>query len=143
MDIQTIRRTEPLRHVAIARFVAAAPLLAIGAQHLLGSAPLLPILRGTPIPFPELNAVAGSVTEVVAGLLLASGAFARIGAVFAVGAMAVALFTHATFTPYVPQGASVAFTWPDEPPILLPLVVLAASLYVLARGAGSWSVDAR
>ena len=137
LAIRTDRSTAPL----VARLAAAAPLVAIGVQHLTGAAPLLPIIQGTPLPLPELNAAIGPVIQVVAGILLALGLFARVGALMGIGAMAVALFSHATFTPYVPVGATELFVWADEPPIALPLAVLAATVLVAIRGAGRLSFD--
>ena len=112
----------------VARVVAAVPLLAIGVQHLTGAAPMLPILEGAGVPFPELNAVLAPIGEVVAGLLLLSGLFPRVGGMMAVGSMLGALFAH------------VRFDWADEPPIALPLVVLTLAAFVALKGAGSFAV---
>ena len=142
MNQATLRHTRSEWSPTIARAVAALPLLGIGFLHASGAAPLLPILHGTPIPFPELNAVVGTGMELLAGVLLALGVFARLGGVIAAGSMAVALVAHATFAPYTPVGASQPFTWPDEPSLLLPLVVLAAASWVVLRGAGRFSLDA-
>ena len=49
--------------------------------------------------------------------------------------MAIAVYAHI-----------VIDAWPNaegEPPLALPLVVAACAAYVLWRGAGRWSVDAR
>jgi len=45
--------------------------------------------------------------------------------------MTVALYAH------------VRADWTDEPPIVLPIAVLAASIYILWRGGGAWSVDGK
>ena len=141
--MKILRQTNPTSTpLAVARIVAAAPLIGIGLQHILGTAPLLPILLGTPIPMPELNAAIGPWTQVLGGLLLLVGFFARAGGLLGAGAMAAALFAHVTFEQYVPAGATEAFTWADEPPIALPVIVLVASLMVAAGGAGRLSADA-
>lgn len=139
-SIQSIRQTEAQWGGPIARLVAGLPLLLIGVQHLTGAAPLEPILRGTPIPFPELNALAASIMEPVAALLLLSGGFARIGGLLGLGAMAGAFVSHLTFEAYERIDGSV-FAWPDEPSIALPIGVTVACLYVLFAGGGKFSLD--
>jgi len=87
--LASIRRTQPLKHILIARLIAGLPLL---------------VLRG---------------------------ALSRSGAAIGCGSMAVALYAHITAD------------WPDEPPIVLPIAVLVAAVYVLWRGGGAWSLDVR
>ena len=128
--VVAVRRTEPLRHVLVLRLLAGLPLLGIGVQHLVGTAPLLPILQEAGIPFPELNAAIAPGMEVLAGLLLLSGLFGRVGGLIGANSMVVALYTHAVAD------------WADEPPLLLPVAVLAGALYVVARGSGRYSFDA-
>jgi len=82
--LQSVRRTRPLKHVLIARLIAGFPLLGLNIMHLIGAAPLRPILDAANIPMPGINTILAPVLGVLAGLLLLSGAFARIGA--AIGA---------------------------------------------------------
>ena len=88
-----------------------------------------PILVGAGIPLPELNATIAPIFEILAGILLLSGAFARVGGLIAVGAMAMATYSH------------VVFDWDTEPPIAMPIVILLAAVFVIWKGAGAWSVD--
>jgi len=120
-----------LKRVVITRLIAGLPLAGISVMHLVGAAPLKPILESAKIPIPDVSAILAAVLGMLAGLMLLSGAFARVGAAIACGSMAVALYAHLTAD------------WPDESPIVLPIAVLAASLYVLWRGGGAWSVDGR
>ncbi len=113
-----------MRHVAVIRILASLPLIGIGIMHLVGAAPLLPIIEGAGIPFPELNALVAPVVQILAGFMLLTGFGVRVGAFLALGTMAGALFAH------------VRFDWADEPPIALPLMVMAGASYVLVRGAG-------
>lgn len=129
--MKQITQTTNQKSTAIARILVALPLLVIGVQHVIGVAPLEPILRGAGIPFPELNAIAGPVVQLLAGALLISGYFARLGAALAIPAMGIAVYTH------------LVHNWPDEPPIALPITLIVLSLYVLWRGAGAWSLDLR
>ncbi|MEM9372972.1 MAG: DoxX family protein [Planctomycetota bacterium] len=129
--IGRITSTDSSKATIVPRALAAVPLIGINIQHLTGAAPLRPILEGANIPMPGVNAVLGPVFGVIAGLLLISGAFARVGSAIAVGSMGMAIYAHAVHD------------WADEPPIVLPVVVLLAGAWVLWKGAGAWSVDGR
>lgn len=131
MKMKQITQTSNLKSAAIARILVSLPLLLIGGQHLIGVAPLEPILRGAGIPLPELNAIVGPFVQLLAGCFLISGYFARIGATLTIPAMGMALYTH------------LVHDWTDEPPIALPVVLIILSAFVLWRGAGSWSFDLR
>ena len=113
LSLAQLRKTEPHTAGLVARLLAGAPLLLIGIQHLTGAAPLEPILRGTPIPFPELNALMASVMEPVAALFLLSGGFARIGSLLGLGAMGGAFGAHLLFEPYALADGSL-FSWPGR-----------------------------
>ncbi len=128
-NIRALLSTRPLKHMIVARLIAGLPLVGIGAMHLAGAAPMRPILEAAGIPMPGLNAALAPLMEILAGALLLSGTAVRVGAVIAAISMAVALYAHAVAD------------WQDEPPVVLPLAVLLAALYVLVRGAGAWSVD--
>ncbi|MGJ8724656.1 MAG: DoxX family protein [Roseibacillus sp.] len=127
--MKQITQTTNQKSAAIARILIAVPLLAISSQHLIGIAPLEPILRGAGVPFPELNAIVGPVLQLLAGALLVSGYFARVGAALTIPAMGMATYTH------------LVYDWADEPPLALPLLLIALSIFVIWKGAGSWSFD--
>lgn len=113
-----------MRHLAVIRILAALPLVVIGAMHLVGAAPMLPILEGAGMPLPELSARVAPVVEVVAGLLLLTGFQVRLGALLAMVTMGGALFAH------------LRYDWEDEPPIAIPMFVMLGATWVFARGAG-------
>ena len=129
MDLDELRRTDPARTLLLARLLAAVPLVGIGLQHLTGAAPLAPILESACLPWPELSATVAPLGQLLAGALLAVGFWARLAGLLGAVQMVVALYTQ------------VVVDWTEEPPLLLPIVVLAASLAVLWRGAGPWSLD--
>lgn len=129
--MRQITRTTNQKSPAIIRILVSLPLLGIGIQHLIGTAPLEPILRGAGIPFPELNNVIGTGAEILAGAFLLTGFFARAGAALTIPTMAMALYAHAVFD------------WADEPPVILPIALILGSLYVIWKGAGAWSLDLR
>jgi putative oxidoreductase len=129
VEADMLLRTERVKHVIVARVLAGGLLLVFGLMHLLGMAPLRPILEGAGMPAPGLGAVLIPLMQVIAGASLLAGFYARVGAGLAIAVMLGALFTHLTHD------------WPDEPPMVMPIVVLAAAAYVLWRGGGAWSVD--
>jgi uncharacterized membrane protein YphA (DoxX/SURF4 family) len=114
-----------MKPIAIIRILASLPLIGIGVMHLVGVAPLLPIVEGAGFPFPELSARLAPIAQILAGLLLLTGIQARVGALLALGTMAGALLAH------------LRFDWADEPPMLLPILVIAGAVTILLRGPGS------
>jgi uncharacterized membrane protein YphA (DoxX/SURF4 family) len=132
--LDSLRRTGSAKWPIAPRLVAALPLAGFGSFHLTGMTPLMEILELAGIPFPSLNYFLAPVLMVLAGLSLGLGFHARLGAVLASGAMIVAAYSKLVIT-----------EWPGpvEPPLALPLVVLAACAVVLVVGAGAWSLDGR
>jgi putative oxidoreductase len=109
----------------IFREVFAFVYLVHGLQKLFG------MFGGQVVPLASMLGAA-AIIELVAGLLLLVGLFTRPAAFIASGEMAAAYFiAHFPRSP-----------WPvlngGEPPVLLCF----AFLYIAARGAGPWSVDA-
>ncbi|MFO0829040.1 MAG: DoxX family protein [Phycisphaerales bacterium] len=129
-----VRTTGSQRWLIVPRLIAALPMAVFGSFHLTGMTPMMEILRRASIPFPEVNYYVGPLVMVAAGLSLGFGFHARIGAVLGIGAMLVATYSKV-----------VIDEWPGamQPPIALPIVVLAACLVVLWKGAGAWSADRR
>jgi uncharacterized membrane protein YphA (DoxX/SURF4 family) len=133
--IEQIRQTDTSKRVAILRIVAGLPLAIFGAMHLADPASFRTILEASHVPFIELNLIAAPITEIIAGLFLITGYFARLGGLGG----AVTMFAAAWSTAIL-AGIPTA---PEVPPMPLPLAVLAISTYVLWRGAGAWSLDGR
>ncbi len=134
--MKTIQKTCSCKAVGIARIIIALPLLGIGAQHLLGTAPLKPILEAVNMPMADLNAVLAPILQVVAGALLISGFFARIGALLAIATMLGALYAHFTLDPVAhPEIAA------NLPPVFLPILIAVLSIALLIKGAGAFSLD--
>ncbi len=86
------------------------------------------------IPFQTLNLYFVPAAEMLIGVLLLLGVFARLGALVAMPMMIVATYVH-----IVVKDPNLFPLQPEEP--FIPVVVLALSGYVLCRGAGSWSLD--
>lgn len=131
-----LQSTGDERHLIVPRLVAGLPLLVIGLAHVFDdTAPMRPLVEAAGLPAPALLSPIAVAIEIVAGALLLLGLYARLGALIAIPAMFVAVYAHL-----------VIDAWPNaggEPPIALPLVVIACAGYVLLRGAGAWSFDRR
>jgi uncharacterized membrane protein YphA (DoxX/SURF4 family) len=132
--LHSLRRTGPTAWPIAPRLVAALPLAGFGSFHMTGMTPLMEILELAGIPFPSLNYFLAPALMVLAGLSLGFGFYTRLGAVLGTGAMIVATYSKLMIT-----------EWPGpvEPPLALPLVVIAACVIVLVVGAGTWSLDHR
>lgn len=132
-----VRATEPFRHLLLPRIVAGAPLLGIGLAHVfVAEAPMRPLVEAAGFPFAAVTSPVAVAVEIVAGLSLLLGLWARIGGILAIPTMLGALYAHAVIDVW-PNGAD------NEPPLVLPIVVMVGAAYVLWRGAGRWSFDQR
>lgn len=82
---ERIRHTRPYRYTLLLRVVAGVPLLGIGLAHVFApEAPMRPLVEAAGIPFAAVVAPVAVAIEVVAGLSLLLGLWARIGALLAV-----------------------------------------------------------
>lgn len=90
------------------------------------------------IPFYTFSLWLGPIVEMVAGLLLILGFLSRIGGLIGVAFMIAATYAHLVVDPeFLPFGNVTSFH------VLLPLMILAGSVYVLWCGGGAWSADLR
>ena len=130
------RTTNPSDLLAfVVRILGGLPLLVIGISHVVWSgAAMQPLVEAMGLPMPGLLAPLAVAAEIGAGLSMLLGYRTRIGALLAVGTMAVAFYSHL---------AIEAWPNPQEPPIALPLILLACGAFLLWRGSGRWSLDAR
>jgi putative oxidoreductase len=132
-----IRATGPRRHLLLARIVAGVPLLGLGLAHVLvPEAPMRPLVEAAGIPFAGVVSPLGVAVEIVAGLSLLLGLWARVGGFLALPVMLGAVYAHLVIDVW-PNGPE------NEPPIALPVAVLICAAYVLWRGPGRWSLDLR
>lgn len=123
------RNTRPAKHLTVIRVLIAVPLIGIGAQHLIGTAPMQPILEGANLPLATSLALVVPILEVLVGLALVIGLFARPAALLAIVTMAVAIYAH------------LVHDWADEPVLILPIAVMVGALQILVSGAGAFSTD--
>ena len=136
-----LQATTNCKHIAIARFIAGAPLLLFGIMHLTGAMPMKPLLEAAALPAPGPTAILAPLMQITAGALLLSGAFARIGGGIAILTMLGAIVTHIK----IPNDQ-----WPnpeggvmDEPVAMMAIaaIVILTAAYVTVKGAGAWSFD--
>ena len=147
MGLDEIRKTCGCKHLIVPRLLAGLPLTAFGVMHLTGMMPMRPLLEAAGLPAPGLMAIVAPLAQLVAGLLLLSGAFARIGGLVAIGTMAGAIMTHVKIPNDqwpIPTTDATQGPWP-EPTFMMYLafVIALCGVYVLVRGAGAWSIDSR
>lgn len=132
-----LRDTDPRRHLVLVRAVAGVPLLGIGLAHVLaGDLPMRPLVEAAGLPLPALVSPVAVAVEIVAGLSLLLGLWARVGAALAMPTMLGAVYAHLVIDVW-PNGAE------NEPPLALPILVMLACAHVLWRGAGRFSLDLR
>jgi len=86
------------------------------------------------IPFYEISRWSVPFLELLLGLVLAVGFFARPAVVVAIGIMVVATYVHS-----VVDNPSLFPLQPEEP--IIPISVIVMSVFILWRGAGAWSLD--
>ncbi len=111
---------------ALLRIVAGLLFATHGSQKLFG----IPG-GGDPVPLLSLMGF-GGIVELVGGLLIALGLFTRVAAFLASGQMAVAYFMA-----HLPQGPVPVLNKGE-----LALIYCFLFLYIVAQGAGVWSLDA-
>ena len=86
------------------------------------------------LPLYSITRWAVPFLEMLLGVVLATGGFARPAVVVVMGIMVVATYVHV-----VVDDPSLFPLQSSEP--IIPLIVIVLSLYLLWKGAGSWSLD--
>src|SRR5688572_26220954 len=119
------------RIYAIFRIVFGLMFLSHGLQKTFGMFGGVQLFGGQLPPLTSMPGIAG-VLELILGTLIMSGLLTKIAAFLASGEMAVAYFTA-----HQPTGV-----WPLENQGELAVLYCFAFLYIAARGAGPWSLDA-
>jgi uncharacterized membrane protein YphA (DoxX/SURF4 family) len=133
--IQRLQQTTPRKIILLPRLLAGVPLVVFSAMHLMNPQHFRAILTASGVPMVEVNVWAASSAEMLGGVLILTGFFARIGGLLGVGTMVPAILTTVRL-------ASLPDS-PMVPPLPLPIMVLVASAVVLVLGGGAWSGDAQ
>ena len=88
------------------------------------------------LPFYEISRWSVPFLELILGVILAVGFFARPAVVVVIAIMIVATYVHS-----VVDNPSLFPLQPEEP--IIPIIVIVMSIFILWRGAGAWSMDRR
>ena len=100
------------------------------------------IMTAAGFPMVKLNVWAASATELLAGILLLSGLFTRVGGFLGIATMAPAIVATLTIARLDPGNLPGGLTEvPFVPPLPLPIVTIVTSLIALVVGGGKFSVD--
>jgi uncharacterized membrane protein YphA (DoxX/SURF4 family) len=138
--VKELRFTRGYKHVWIPRLVAGLSLVGFGVIHLLNPGPLRQVLYA--VGFPQVNAMIAPLIEILAGALLLTGFFARVGGLLGLSTMLPASYATVTLDEMslaeLPWGLAKV---PEVPHLALPLVVLLASAWIVRTGGGAWSLD--
>ena len=130
-----LRRTTPRKFVLLPRLLAGVPLVVFSTMHFTNPQHFRDILTAGGVPMVEVNVWAASSAEMLGGLLLLSGFFARVGGILGMATMVPAILTTIRLANLTDA--------PMVPPLPLPIMVFVASTVVLVLGGGAWSVDGR
>ena len=133
--LQRLRHTTPRKVMLLPRLLAGVPLVIFSAMHFMNPQHFRDILTASGVPMVDVSVWAASSAEMLGGILLLTGFFARVGGILGIGTMAPAILATVRLA-----GLPDA---PKVPPLTLPIVVLVASAVVLVLGGGAWSGDAR
>ncbi len=132
-----IRNTSDSRVVAAVRVIAGVIILSTGIMKY--TVPMLwdawsRQLIGADLPFYSLTLWTVPAVEILVGIALMLGIYARLVAMALSGIMVVAAYVHLT--------VSDSTVFPLQPHLpIAPLMVLAMALVVAVKGAGALSVD--
>jgi uncharacterized membrane protein YphA (DoxX/SURF4 family) len=137
-----IAKTTDHKLVIIPRILAGLPLVGFGVLHFLKPEGFQNILVASGIPLVSLNMVIAPAAEVLAGVLLLLGLYARVGGALGITTMLVAIYStvvlSSTTIETLPAGMMAV---PHVPPLPLPVMIIVVSLVVVVLGGGTWSLD--
>ena len=139
MISEDVRKTADNKLAGSIRLVLAVMFLMTGAMKLL--VPMLADawsgqLLAANIPLYSFSRWTVPFLEIILGIVLTIGIFVRPAVLVVLGVMGVATYVHV-----VVDDPSLFPLQPSEP--IIPLIVIAMSVYILWRGAGAWSLDLR
>ena len=137
MDMASIQTTSDDKLAGTVRLLLAVLFVMTGTMKLV--VPMLADawsgqLLASGLPFYELSRWSVPLVEILVGVVLGVGLFARLAATVIIGIMAVATYVHV-----VVDAPSLFPLQPSEP--IIPLAVMGMCFYLLWRGGGSWSRD--
>ena len=140
--MKMLQRTTDNPFPIVPRLIAGGILTFFSIKHFGDPEHFRHIMTAAGFPMVDLNVWAASATELLAGILLLSGFFARIGGLLGIATMIPAIIATLKIAGLdagnLPGGLTEV---PFVPPLPLPIVTLVMSVIVLAVGAGKFSID--
>ncbi len=143
--LDALTSTHNCKILLATRLIGGLPLVFFGAMHLIGAMPMKPLIEAAGLPMPDAMAILAPLAQLIAGLLLVAGAFARVGAIIAIGTMLGAVVTQIKIPNDawpMPTPEDAAAVGP-EPVFMLAIagLIIIASVVVIWKGAGAMSLD--
>ncbi|MCB1084843.1 MAG: DoxX family membrane protein [Chlamydiia bacterium] len=133
---------KPKKHLFFLRLVAGIIFVRFGILHFIQPENFINILKATKTPFVDFQANFVPSIEIVSGILLLLGLWARLGAVLGCIVMGVATYSTLQLMQLkpgmIPGGLKEI---PNYPPIFIPIILFIFCLYILIFGAGAWSIS--
>ena len=140
--MKMLQRTTDNPFPIVPRLIAGGILTFFSIKHFGDPEHFRHIMTAAGFPMVDLNVWAASATELLAGILLLSGFFARIGGLLGIATMIPAIIATLKIAGLdagnLPGGLTEV---PFVPPLPLPIVTMVMSVIVLAVGAGKFSID--
>ena len=135
---QTTNKAFPI----IPRLIAGGILTFFSLKHFSDPGHFANIMTAAGFPMVDLNVWAASATELIAGILLLSGLFTRVGGFLGIATMVPAVIATLTIAGLDPENLPGGLTEvPFVPPLPLPIVTMVTSLVALVLGGGKFSLD--
>ena len=140
--MKAIQKTTAAKWPVIPRLIAGGILVFFSIKHFGDPEHFREILTAAQFPMIDLNVKAASATELLAGVLLLSGFFTRIGGFFGIATMVPAIIATVIIAGLDPANLPGGLAEvPFVPPLPLPIVTLVLSAIALIVGGGALSVD--
>ena len=140
--MKKLQRTTNSPIPIIPRLIAGGILTFFSIKHFGDPEHFRHILTAAGFPMVEISVWAASAMELVAGLLLLSGFFTRVGGLLGVAAMIPAVIATLKIAGLdagnLPGGLTEI---PFVPPLPLPIITLVTSVIAIIIGGGKFSID--
>ena len=126
----------------VPRLIAGGILTFFSLKHFGNPQHFANIMTAAGFPMVDLSVPAASATELLAGILLLTGLFTRVGGFLGIATMVPAVIATLIIAGLDPANLPGGLTEvPFVPPLPLPIVTMVMSLVTLIVGGGKFSVD--
>ena len=140
--MKKLQQTTDKAFPIVPRLIAGGILTFFSLKHFSDPGHFANIMTAAGFPMVDLNVWAASATELIAGILLLSGLFTRVGGFLGIATMVPAVIATLTIAGLDPENLPGGLTEvPFVPPLPLPIVTMVTSLVALVLGGGKFSLD--